>query len=459
MLAVHNRGNFLAGRGNMHFKDVTASAPWTASDLDKFAYAGLCAFVVALSSGGDGFAVGGLILANWIALVPVGFLMFRILLVKQVRPPCPIHILLLAFTALVALSLIWTVDSDSTITRLRTYTQMLVFVGLIWELAPTKARVQGLLVSYVLGSGIASLTTIYNYLTGQSTAQLSGAQWDTDRYSVEGINADELALIIALGIPIALYLVIAQKKKLTSALCWVQIIIGFTAILLTGTRGALFALAVGVVMMSGPTLSRMSWAQRGIAALACVALALCTLYFIPQTSLDRYLSAGTELTEGTLTHRTVIWAAGLQVFREHSFLGVGAGAYGSAVVRIIDIPYIAHNTFLSVLVELGVVGASLLALLLASLAYSAFRLPYLEKRIWLALLGTWVIGASSMTWENRKTTWLLFGLIAAQAYARETRGFRLRREELPPVSEALGGALRPAPSPPALTAEGTIRCQ
>jgi O-antigen ligase len=444
----------------MHFReDVTASARWTASDLDKLAYAGLCAFVVALSSGGDGFAVGGLILANWIALVPLGLLMFRILLVKQVRPACPIHILMLAFTALVALSLTWTVDPDSTITRLQTYTQMLVFVGLIWELAPTKARVRGLMVSYVWGSAIASMTTVYNYMTGQSTAQLSGSQWDTDRYSVEGVNADELALIIALGIPIALYLMIAQKKRMTSALCWAQIIIGFTAILLTGTRGALFALAVGVVMMSGPVLRRMSLAQKGVAALACLALVLCTLYFIPQTLVDRYLSTGTELTEGTFTHRTVIWAAGLQVFRDHSFLGVGAGAYGSAVVKIIDIPYIAHNTFLSVLVELGVVGASLLALLLASLVYRAFRLPYLEKRIWLALLGTWVMGASSMTWENRKTSWLLFGLVAAQAYARETGEFRLRHEEPPPIREVLGDALRPTPIPPLLAAESTIQFQ
>jgi hypothetical protein len=74
-----------------------------------------------------------------------------------------------------------------------------------------------------------------------------------------------------------------------------------------------------------------------------------------------------ELTEGTLTHRTVIWAAGMEVFRDHPFLGVGAGAYSPATVKIVNIPLIAHNTFVSVLVELGVFGPPMLLMLLASM--------------------------------------------------------------------------------------------
>jgi O-antigen ligase len=127
------------------------------------------------------------------------------------------------------------------------------------------------------------------------------------------------------------------------------------------------------------------------------------------------------LSEGTLTHRTVLWAAGLQVFRDHPFLGVGAGAYAPATVRMVDVPLIAHNTFLSVLVELGVLGAVLLTALLALLVYKAFQLPFFERRTWLALLTTWAVGASALSWENRKATWFLFGLLAAHAHAAGRR--------------------------------------
>jgi O-antigen ligase len=327
----------------------------------------------------------------------------------------------------------WTVDRDSTVTRLGTYVQLLIFVWLIWELAPTKARVQGLIVSYVVGSEIASVKTIFNYATGRTISQAAGNRWETYRYSVDGVNADELGLILALSIPMAVYLLTANKNRWIKALCWVQLTIGFTAILLTGTRGALFALVVGMAIMSGPALSRMSRTQRRIGMIACIALVSCTVFFVPKTSIDRYLSTGTELTQGTLTHRTVLWAAGLEVFRDHPFLGVGGGAYGQAIVRIVDMAYVAHNTFISVLVELGIVGGILLLILLASMFSSVLRLKNVEKWLWLALLATWVTGACSVTWENRKVTWLLFGLVAAQSYAKNTSVFRVRRGQPAPL--------------------------
>ena len=415
------------------------------SGLEKLAYAGLCAFVIALPWGGDSTAVGGSVLANWVALVPVGFTALRLLVVKTVRPFCPIHLLLLAFTALVALSLFWTVDFESTLTRLGTYGLLLVFVALIWELATTKARVHGLIISYVAGSALASAATIYNYATGQP----AGPEWGSPRYSADGVNADELGLIVALSIPMALYLLTVGRNRLLKALCWAQVIAGVTAILVSATRGAIFAVAIGVIILSGPALSRISPMQRGMAVLACVALVACTLYVVPKTSLDRILSTGTELTEGTLTHRTLIWAAGLEVFRDHPFLGVGAGAYGPATVAIVGIPLIAHNTFLSVLVELGVFGALLLAMLLASMFHGVFRMKYLERPFWLAVLMTWVIGVCSVTWENRKITWLLFGLVAAQLYAKHRDIYWLQPEPLPPLADGNAGP-GAIPSPPPL---------
>ena len=412
---------------------------------------GLCAFVLALPWGGDTTTVGSFILASLIFVVPVGLLALRLLMVRKVRRLSTIHYLLLAFTAWVAASLLWTIDSEATTTRLGTYVQLLVFVGLIWELAPTKSRVQGLIICYVLGSLYASLETIYNYAMGRTMSQLEGADWETNRYSVDGINADELGLIIALSIPMALYLLTANRNLLLKALCWGQLVAGFTAILLTATRGAMFAVLVGVMVISVPTLSRMSRTQKGMAVIACVALLACAALFVPRASIDRYLTTGTELTQGTLTHRTVIWAAGLEVFRDHPIVGVGAGAYGQAVVKLIDIAYIAHNTFISVLVELGMVGAALFLLLLGSMLHSVFRMPYLEKWLWLAVLATWATGAASVTWENRKISWLLFGLVAAQAYAKTTGVFRLRREPAQPAYVTPRWERHPAPPPLAVT--------
>jgi O-antigen ligase len=164
--------------------------------------------------------------------------------------------------------------------------------------------------------------------------------------------------------------------------------------------------------------------------IAGVGLLACGAYLVPQSAWLRIFQFGSELSEGTLTHRTVLWAAGLDAFRNHPFLGVGSGAYGLTILRVADFSYktgdaanaVAHNTFLSVLVELGVVGALLLFMLLASMVYSAIRMRYLERCLWIVLMLTWMIGVSALTWEYRKPTWLLFSLLAAHAYSRRESG-------------------------------------
>jgi len=209
-------------------------------------------------------------------------------------------------------------------------------------------------------------------------------------------------------------------------LCWLQLVAGITAILLTASRGGLIA-ATGGLAMFPLTLFRLPRWQRFASLAASAGLVVCGAYLVPATSWSRILESGSEISSGTLTHRTVIWAAGLAAFRDHALLGVGAGAYGPSILRAVDLPFVAHNTFLSVLVELGVVGVLLLLALLACIFYCAVRMRYLERCLWITLLLTWMIGVSALTWEYHKATWLLFGLAAAHVYSRRAGKPRPKR--------------------------------
>ena len=58
-----------------------------AIELDNLAYAGLCAFVVTLSSGGDGWVVGGAVFSTWVILISLGFVALRISVARTIRRP------------------------------------------------------------------------------------------------------------------------------------------------------------------------------------------------------------------------------------------------------------------------------------------------------------------------------------------------------------------------------------
>jgi len=167
--------------------------------------------------------------------------------------------------------------------------------------------------------------------------------------------------------------------------------------------------------------------RQKIAVLFTVLLLVCgALVFVPSTSWDRLSTMPSEFTQGTLTGRTVIWKAGWELFRTHPLLGVGANAFRTTVSRVLALPLnmdvlaltpVAHNTFLSVLAEGGVIGFTLFCALLSVLALSLRALPPFQQQLWLVCLGVWVIGVSGLTWEMRKPTWFFFGLLIAQCGA------------------------------------------
>ena len=176
--------------------------------------------------------------------------------------------------------------------------------------------------------------------------------------------------------------------------------------------------ALSLILWTLPALSRM---RKGVLSGVAIAVVCLGIALVPATSYNRIFSLVAEVSEGTLNYRTILWRAGWNAFVDVPFIGVGAGAYPEASARLIGKPTnfvaVAHNSFFSVLVETGIIGFSLFALMLGILIRSAFNMPWLQKRFWLTLMAVWTIGVSSLTWEYRKPTWLLWGLLAAHSAA------------------------------------------
>jgi O-antigen ligase len=300
--------------------------------------------------------------------------------------------------------------------------------------------------AYVFGTFVSGLDTVYEFLSHQESVY--------QRYAGARLDANDLGLMTALSIPVSYYLLIQSRGKLV----WVyrlQLILAGTTIVLTASRGATLA---GIVALSIVpfTHSRLTGRQKIAVLLTLTFVVSGVLLFAPETSWERLATVPSEVARGTLTGRTIIWGAGWELFREHPFLGVGANAFRLTVSRVLNEPIRlddptspappAHNTFLSVLVEQGILGLLFFCALLVCLLFSMRAMPAPSKQMWSVCLAVWVVGVSSLTWEMRKPTWFLFGLLVANsaAWARERAALppaRLLREVSYPTTRLLRRAI------------------
>jgi O-antigen ligase len=354
--------------------------------------------------------------ARLIGMVTGGLGVLAIIEKGRVRRPAPGHVIMILFVMLAAVSYLWSLYPEGTLDQAFTYIQLLTMVWLIWELASRGREQVRLMQAYLLGTLVSGIDTVYRFLSHQESVY--------QRYAGAGLDANDLGLIMALSIPVSYYLLI-QTKGLMAWVYRLQLILAGTTILLTASRGATLATLVALAIVP-LTQARLTGRQR-IALLLTVSFFVCgALLFVPATSWERLSTTPSEFAQGTLTGRTIIWKAGWEIFPAHPFLGIGANAFRLIVSRVLAEPIRldqtlflppappAHNTFLSVLVEQGVVGFTLFFALLGVLALSLRVLPPFPQKLWIVCLGVWVVGVSSLTWEMRKPTWFFFGLLMAQ---------------------------------------------
>jgi O-antigen ligase len=328
------------------------------------------------------------------------------------RPSLPLALMGL-FVMWGSLTYLWTANMEATSIRITSWLQNLGMIWLIWEFADSRARQLMLARSYVFGTLVSAVDTLSSYLRGQEAYY--------QRYAGSGFDPNDLGLILALSLPMSFYLATIQKNQCAVWVYRIQQILAILAIGLTSSRAALVAAVVALLYVPLVLLWTKTFREKCVFFALIVVVSSCMVSFLPENSWKRWAGIGSELQHGTWGKRKVIWSAGFDLFREHPSIGVGAGSFGTATHHALpasiakENPFLpaAHNTFLSILAEEGLLGFALLLLLLFSLVQPVLRLPAIERSLWLVVLATWATGVFTLTWEDRKPTWFLFGLIAS----------------------------------------------
>ncbi|MDQ1393885.1 MAG: exopolysaccharide production protein ExoQ [Acidimicrobiaceae bacterium] len=326
-----------------------------------------------------------------------------------------------AFVVWVVLSNLWTTVPSNTLSRTFTYLQLLGMAWIMWQQLGTTEKCRWLMRGYVAGAGLGCLYTV---ITRKPHTH------GVARFAVGDPNS--FGVYVVIGIVMAYHLFLAARDRRARLMYVAFMLLGVLAVFLTVSRTAVIVLGVAgvITIIDRRTLTPLRVA--GLVSVVLVAIVV-VIKTVTTRQLGRIGTIQTAAQTG-LDQRTTYWRLAFNTFSQHPLLGVGANAFRDQAVLITGISRVAHNSFLGVLADMGIVGLALFMLALASAWVQLPQvLPRRLRQTWLAIGVAWLLGANTLTWEHLKVTWFLAFLLVAEVAACRTRNSS--DVPAPPVSE------------------------
>ena len=229
------------------------------------------------------------------------------------------------------------------------------------------------------------------------------------RFAADNWDANDIALALALAIPLAIYLAGKPAHWTSTWLARGYLVLGPMAIVLTASRVGMVATAIAFFGL--PLFFRRQTTSAKLVTVTVLIGAACLAWnYVPAQSWHRLFSLFTNLRAGDLNGREQIWQNALHAFSRHYLGGVGPGAFR---IGLRQRPLDAHNTFLLVLIEQGLAGFIAFAAILGCAIYSVSRLAGEERTLCVLLLLCWTVGALTLGWSMNRVTWFVLGLVVA----------------------------------------------
>jgi putative inorganic carbon (HCO3(-)) transporter len=293
--------------------------------------------------------LGLVLMLSWLAMVTAGEREQRERIFSH---PAFLGVLFLLMSW-VLLSVAWAEDSGAALESLTRWLPNAALFLIVFAGVRTREQLLWVVGAFVAGAFISAIYGMVVPAPAKDFGRLAGA----------GGDPNETAAALVAGATLALALAVALRGKpiLRLAVAAVAPLCAF-ACFLTLSRGGL--VAFGAALIASIFVAGRRRGQ--VLVLAAVSALLAVLYFTalaPATALERV----TEVQGGT--GRTDIWTVGWRMVESAPLQGVGAGNFTvssihfllepGALLRddfIVDVPKVAHNTYLEVLAELGVVG-------------------------------------------------------------------------------------------------------
>ena len=323
--------------------------------------------------------------------------------------------MLLLLFALVGFSATWSYWPKFTFD---TFTDGLKYLAIFFILAnvvDSESRLATTVRVLALASCIPAFGAIWSHAHGEHLVEGDRAGW----IGIFG-NPNDLAYHLVVGVAMLLAAANAAQTRGRKFMWWALLVPTFYAILLTQSRGGMLAACVVALFWALRSVKR----APVILGAACIAAAV--VFVSPNNPWTRRTQEASAYGEDmSAKGRIDAWRTGLNIAKERSFTGVGAGAF------MIAWPEFApgdagdvrtqHNTFIQLLSELGIPALFLFVGALVAAVLGMRRASKLKSSLqpWARGIQCGLVGfVICSIWGGIAWTWPVYLLLALAFAAR-----------------------------------------
>lgn len=328
------------------------------------------------------------------------------------------------FLAWAAISVVWA-DGEGFATDLSRYLLNTILFVIVYSAVRSRRGVGVVVGGFIAG---ATVTALYGIVARpvvdpSEAARLTSTVGDPNELAAAMLAGVALAVGVALGARRATGL------RLIAGMAAAAMLVAF---LLTGSRGGLVGLGVA---LAATAIIAGRWRPQAIAVVALVAMVAGVFFafYAPDDIRDRVIAA-TNGESRSREGRDTIWVVALRMAVDRPVTGVGLASFDDDAVsyavepgrtfrtdEVIDNVSVAHNTYLQIWSELGLVGLALFLSLVGFAMWAAYQavrvferladlpMEVLSRSLIVAIAG--VLSADFFISQNfSKVLWLLLGL-------------------------------------------------
>ena len=254
----------------------------------------------------------------------------------------------IGFVSWSAISVAWADSSGTAIGSTSRFVLDALLFPIVFGAIRRRAHFQWIVGAFVLGAVMSAVIGLLQ----SGGARLAGGIGDPD--------GEAALLAAALMLDVGLIATLPRGSAAKSLAVLGALIMGL-GLLDTGSRGGFVALAavlIAAVLFGG------RWRGRAAGLMLIVAIVTPVYLFVLAPA-----AAVQHLSSSNSSGRTDLWKIGLRMWEANPIVGVGSGNFLVASVHyvqqpgditradlIVDVPHAAHNTYLEIIDELGVVG-------------------------------------------------------------------------------------------------------